>query len=148
MTHSLHPLHVLLIDDEQADLDLLRLAFKGQAHPTELLTASGGHAALDLLREGTPVDLIVLDLFMPGMDGFEVLRAVKASPELHLIPVVVLSNSQREEDITRAYEAYASAVLVKPTHLEALQRLVEALLAYWRHARLIRRPDAPYGTDP
>ncbi len=141
MTPSLQPLRVLLIDDAQADLTLLRHAFEAQPHPTELLTASGGHAALDLLREGTPVDLIVLDLNMPGMDGFEVLDALKADAESQLIPVLVLTISTDDDEVVRAYMAHANAVMVKPARFDDLQRLVGALLAYWQQVRFVRERD-------
>ncbi len=133
------PLRVLLIDDSQADLTLLRFAFEVHGHHIELLTASTGDAAMDLLRAGTPTDLIVLDLNMPGMTGFEVLHALKSHPAWQVIPVLILTTSDRDADIARSYAAQANAVMVKPAHLDDLQKLVDALLTYWQHARLVRQ---------
>ncbi len=77
--------------------------------------------------------MILLDINMPRMHGFEVLQALKADPRLKRIPVVMLSTSSANEDITNAYSLYASSYLVKADDFSAFLQQIEVFLAYWRH---------------
>src|SRR5207244_2818726 len=112
---------------------------------------SDGQQALDYLRgEGQfadrsshphpPPDLLLLDLKMPRMDGFQVLDWLRRQPVLKRLPVVVFSSSPLDHDINRAYDLGASSFLVKPHENEKLNGLVEKLKSYWIEANA--RPDA------
>ena len=76
-------------------------------------------------------DLILLDLNLPRMDGREVLRAVKADPELKLIPVVVLTSSRADIDIVKSYELNANSYIVKPVDFSRLEEIVASLESFW-----------------
>ena len=101
---------------------------------------SDGQQALDYLRregkhkdpQSSPrPDLVLLDLRLPRVDGFEVLRRLKASEEISHIPVVVLSTSEAEGDIAEAYHTGACSYLVKPAEFEAYIELIRGLGHYW-----------------
>ncbi len=105
-----------------------------------LRIVSDGQEAMDyLLREAEFADpecaprpnLILLDLNMPNLDGKEVLRRVRAHPDLHRIPVVVLTTSAREADILGSYDIGCNSFITKPVEMEAFIRALEELQSYW-----------------
>ena len=109
---------ILLVDDSEADVYLFQEAFRAVQSLHELEIARDGDEALQYLhaaggKEHLP-DLIMLDLNLPRVDGFEVLRAIRADPKLRVIPVIVLSSSSNERQVYRAYEMGANAYVVKP----------------------------------
>ena len=121
---------ILLAEDDR----ILRKAATARLrqHGFTILTAEDGEEALRLARAEAP-DLVLLDLIMPKMQGFEVLRALKADPATASIPVVVLSNLGQEHDVTQTSEAGAVAYLVKANlSLDELVQRVEAVLASGR----------------
>ncbi|HVA61977.1 MAG TPA: response regulator [Mycobacteriales bacterium] len=118
-----------------------------RAPGVEIETVSDGAAALDFLhRRGEYADrsrphLIVLDLKMPKVDGLGVLREIKESAELRTIPTVVLSSSDRREDIESTYRLGGNAYSVKGATLDGLRDGVRALAEYW--SELTRLPSPP-----
>ena len=132
------PLELLLVDDNEDDLLLMQEALAGHAAIGSARIANGGAAAFAILR-GEPrwrPDLIILDLNMPILDGFGVLRVLKEDPTLRGIPVLVVTASGREADVTRAYDAGAATYFQKPLHHPELIELVAALDRYWAGAAL------------
>ncbi|NUQ01081.1 MAG: response regulator [Armatimonadetes bacterium] len=124
--------YVLLIDDNPFDLELTLNAF-AEAWPAEIRAVEGGQAALELLFNplGELPRLILLDLNMPGVDGFTVLTQLKSNTDLRVVPVAVLSTSSEERDRARAYQLGANSYLVKPPTYEDLLVMVRRLGAYW-----------------
>jgi CheY-like chemotaxis protein len=118
---------ILLAEDDRflrkaADTALRR-------HGFSVVTATNGEEALEALRTMKP-DLILLDLIMPKVQGFEVLRSVKENPATAHIPVIVLSNLGQEGDVKRAMESGATAYFVKANlTLEEMVTQVESVLA-------------------
>ena len=108
---------ILLVDDSEADVYLFQEAFRAVQSLHELAIARDGEEVLQHLHaaggEHLP-DLIMLDLNLPKMDGFEILRAIRADSKLRVIPVIVLSSSSEDRQVRRAYELGANAYLVKP----------------------------------
>ncbi|MFC4427029.1 response regulator [Deinococcus navajonensis] len=127
------PCHYLLVDDNAADLLLAEEAF-GQLAPDCTLTClSSGEEALQLLRTETfQPDVVLLDINMPVMSGFQVLEAMKADSKLRKIPVVMLSTSSASGDITEAYSLHASSYLVKSSGFSAFLEQIDVFLRYWR----------------
>ncbi|MBI3894149.1 MAG: response regulator [Candidatus Wallbacteria bacterium] len=131
------PAEILLVEDSPADADLTREAFEAAGSGVRLYVVPTGPEALDFLRhEGqhrdSPVpDLVLLDLNLPGMDGVEVLRTIKADPALSAVPVIMLSNSGAESDILRSYSNRANSCLRKPLGIDDFLLMVESLLAFW-----------------
>ncbi|ACO47417.1 Putative response regulator, CheY [Deinococcus deserti] len=138
-------LHLLLVDDNPADMFLAREALQGYSDVLILTTCRSGHEALARLRDpqGPRLDLVVLDINMPGLDGFEVLAALKADPELAPVPVVMLSASCAPQDVERAYGMRASAYVVKADTYPVFLKQIEALVGFWSQCRVIGKPVRP-----
>ncbi|HYQ64945.1 response regulator [Actinophytocola sp.] len=121
---SLDVVDVLLVEDDDGDVLMTREAFEHHKIRNKLHVVQDGEEALEFLhREGRYVDaprpgLILLDLNLPRRDGREVLAELKADPELRVIPVVVLTTSEAEEDILRSYSLHANAYVSKPVDFD------------------------------
>jgi CheY-like chemotaxis protein len=121
---SLDVIHVLLIEDDDGDVLMTREAFEHHKIRNHLHVVQDGEEALQFLhREGPYADaprpgLILLDLNLPRRDGREVLAELKADPALRVIPVVVLTTSEAEEDILRSYSLHANAYVSKPVDFD------------------------------
>jgi CheY-like chemotaxis protein len=139
------PLQVLLVDDSPVARDLAEEAFSLAAQPCVVTTAGSGEQALALLKARDTVrpDVILLDINMPGMNGFEVLDAIKAQPHLRPIPVVMLSMSSAPQDIRKAYTLHANAYLVKSVEFQAFLGQIERFVAFWSRARVAPDQDSP-----
>ena len=124
---------ILLVEDNPGDAQLVRLAFNDALPSARLSVASDGEAALARLNDEGPPDLLLLDLNLPRLSGHEVLAAVRASEDaaLRRLPVVVLSSSQAESDVTRSYELGASSHVAKPDDVDELFARVETIARYW-----------------
>lgn len=116
---------VLVIDDEPDVLLLCRLNLQQRGH--ELVEASGGARGLELARERHP-DVIVLDLMMPGMDGYQVLEALQRDDATSSIPVLVLTAKALRADRERSHGLGAAAFLTKPFVPSELCEMVDALV--------------------
>jgi CheY-like chemotaxis protein len=121
---SLDVVDVLLVEDDDGDVLMTREAFEHHKIRNKLHVVQDGEEALEFLhREGRYADaprpgLILLDLNLPRRDGREVLAELKADPELRVIPVVVLTTSEAEEDIVRSYSLHANAYVSKPVDFD------------------------------
>ena len=126
---------LLLVDDNPADLMLAREVFSDHGEHLTVTTCSSGEEALSLLRTGDKPDVVILDVNMPVMSGFEVLKAIKDDPQLLAIPVVMLSTSSQPGDIARAYTLHASSYMVKSTSFQKFVEQVDAFVSFWRESR-------------
>jgi len=111
---------VLIVDDERSILAVLRIKLKVSGY--DILTASNGEEAIDLVKSARP-DLMLLDVIMPGMDGFEVLEKLRAFSEL---PVIVIS--ARSENGEKALSLGANDFLAKPLDVDEMVRKIRGLL--------------------
>jgi CheY-like chemotaxis protein len=131
------PVDVLLVEDSEADADLVREAIEGGKLIVNLNVVRDGEEAMGYLRrEGAHAaavrpDLVLLDLNLPKKSGQEVLREVKADPDLGLIPIVVLTTSAADEDILRSYQLHANAYITKPVEFESFITLVNQVTEFW-----------------
>lgn len=131
---------ILLVEDSDEDYQALTRALKqcNILHPVRRF--SSGEDALDFLfkrgsftnEEPSPVPwLILLDLNLPGRDGYEVLEEIKSDSQLRIIPVVVFSSSGSEKDMKRCYELDANSYLVKPIDFGRFKETVGQCVNYW-----------------
>ena len=135
-----NPATILLVDDSRLDVELTLDAFN-EAHLTNHVeVTTGGQQALDYLfgndgytdRRKYPLpDLILLDLKMPGIDGFEVLKKIKDTPLIKRIPVVILTSSKEEGDRALSYDIGANSYLVKPVSFAGFVDVVRQIENYW-----------------
>lgn len=122
---------ILLVEDNPGDAFLISHALQ-QRPETILHQVSHGKDALRFLREAVQLpDLMLLDLNLPQMNGFEVLSQIKMDPELMHLPVIVLSTSSSEQDVLRCYRLHANCYLTKPLTLEDSATLMLALEQFW-----------------
>lgn len=131
---------ILLVDDNRMDVELTLDAFR-QAHlANHVEVVTGGQAAIDyLVGRGPYTDrtryrlpaLVLLDLKMPVVDGFEVLRQMRGTPVIRRIPVIILTTSREEGDRALSYENGANSFLVKPVSFDGFLDVVGAIRDYW-----------------
>ncbi|MEX2569961.1 MAG: response regulator [Gemmatimonadota bacterium] len=131
------PVEILLVEDNPGDVRLTREALREGKVQNNLHTAGDGVEAMAFLRregqyaDAVRPDMILLDLNLPKMDGREVLQAIKADPSLRHIPVVVLTSSEAEQDIIRAYDLHANCYVTKPVDLDQFIHVVKSIEDFW-----------------
>jgi len=137
MTDEIHILHILLVEDNEADVDLTLEMLTSAKFDIKFSVARDGVEAIDFLcgdgrwsEPGHPT-LILLDLNLPRRDGRQVLSILKSDEQFRRIPVIVLSSSDSEKDITSCYHLGANCYLVKPGDLQAYRALVRMLEDFW-----------------
>jgi CheY-like chemotaxis protein len=131
------PVHILLVDDDPTDLMIMREAFQNTLVEAVLHTAKNGEDAMKFLRHAGDCahaprpDLIILDLNMPRKNGHEVLFEIKHDPVLLRIPVIILTTSQAEEDVSKAYAAHANCYIRKPVDFEEFENVMHVIEQFW-----------------
>jgi CheY-like chemotaxis protein len=131
-------LAVLFIEDDENDVEILKLTFKKLGRGDWLSVVRDGPSAIDYLEKqstapngnGRP-DLIVTDLKMPQMSGFDFLKWLQDTPSLSMIPTVVLSGSTMQKDVNLAYELGARSYLTKPVDFVEYGKSIRTMLDFW-----------------
>lgn len=132
--------HILLVEDNLMDVELTLDAFREARLSNAVHVARNGEEALDYLygkgKYSDPIshplpDLVLLDLKMPGIDGFEVLRQIKSTAGLKRLPVIILTSSKEEGDRAMSYDIGANSYLVKPVSFEGFLEVVRSIGDYW-----------------
>ena len=130
------PARILLVEDSVADAKLFGLALEESGSTSEVMRAEDGD---DALRKLTAIlngdlprpDVVVLDINLPRVNGFDVLRRIKGDPDLRTLPVVIFSTSRAEVDVAAAYACGASSYVVKPLDLHRYMDVVRSIESYW-----------------
>jgi two-component system response regulator len=130
---------ILLVEDNPHDVRLAMHAFETHKLTNQVHVVRDGEEALDyLFRRGEfaeralePPQVVLLDLKLPKVDGLEVLRQMKADPELRKIPVVVLTSSQEESDLVHSYDMGVNSYIVKPVDFDQFTKAVQLIGFYW-----------------
>ena len=136
-TTVVQQLEVLLVEDNPADARLIQEGLEHSRHPVHVTVARTAESALDFLRKKDlhpspfPFDFILLDLGLPGKNGWEFLSALKGDQFLKDIPVLILTGSQDQHDLMRAQFSTADDFLNKPFDLSHLEALVDYLEENW-----------------
>ncbi len=134
------PLVILLIEDNPDHAELVMRSFGEHKVANKIYHMSDGKEALDyLFQKGMFSDpkksplphIILLDLRLPKIDGLEVLKEIKLDAKLRKIPVVVLTTSEAEKDLSHAYDFHANSYLVKPLDFKKFTKLMDDLGFYW-----------------
>ena len=134
------PSVILLVEDNPSHAELVILSLQDHRVANKIYHVPDGETTLDyLLRRGDYADpqtsprphLILLDLRLLKIDGLEVLKEIKAADKLRRIPVVILTSSEAERDVTAAYNYQANSYLVKPVDFDKFAQMMDDLASYW-----------------
>ena len=154
------PCVILLVEDDPAHAELIRRGFESYRMPHRIIHVSHGEAALDyLFRRGDYADalesprphIILLDLRLPRITGFDVLKEIKEDMDLRSIPVIILTTSAAREDAIMAYKLHANSFVVKPADFEQFTALIKELGSYWlnwNYNTRLRKTVAAHGLPP
>ncbi len=146
---------ILLVDDDENDVLLIQRAFQKAGLRNTLKVVRSGEQAMAYLngtgayanRDRYPAPfMVLLDLKMPGTDGFEVLQWIRSEPNCRRLLVVVLTSSNLQADVDRAYELGANSYLVKPVEFSEMLNLLQRFEMYW--TEINRTPSAPSPAQP
>ena len=144
---TMRPVEILLVEDNPADARLTMEGLKDAKIACNLSTVADGDAAMDFLRhrdehETAPSpDLVLLDLNLPGKDGRDVLKEIKGDDKLRMIPVVVLTSSEAETDLIKAYSEHANCFISKPVDFEGFAAVIRSIENFW--FTVVRLPPRP-----
>jgi CheY-like chemotaxis protein len=145
------PLEVLIVEDNPGDTMIISELLEDVGLPVHVTIAKDGQEALDLLREndggstGPPPALIILDLNLPKVKGFDVLRHIKSTPMLRSIPVVVMTGSLRKEDEVKARTMGAADYCIKPATPDEMGRSADCLRG---RLKLLQKSERSSGSGP
>jgi CheY-like chemotaxis protein len=134
---TLYPIEILLVEDNPGDVRLTVEALKDGKMLNRLHVVEDGVAALDFLHMRDPYtkvprpDLILLDLNLPKKNGREILAEIKSDDALKTIPVVILTTSDAEQDILRAYSLHANCYISKPVGYDHFTNIVRSIESFW-----------------
>jgi two-component system, chemotaxis family, response regulator Rcp1 len=144
-TPSLPPV-ILLIDDNEGDVRLITEAVLAVVPAADVRSVTDSTQAVPRLKESlaamAPPNLILLDLRMPRKSGLEVLAEIRRDPEIGYLPIVVLTSSEAEQDIFRAYALHANSVVTKPISFVGLRSAIRTMCEFW--LGVARLPGATY----
>jgi two-component system, chemotaxis family, response regulator Rcp1 len=138
---------ILLVEDCPADAELVETILREVQPNCELYVVSNGVEALDFLHRrnrfagAARPQLIVLDWQLPRANGDRTLTDIKSDPDLHRIPVVILSACESDAEILQGYDLHASCWVVKGTDLDESHRRIRALIEFWSRTAQLPRPD-------
>lgn len=129
---------ILIVDDSPKDVELVISALREKNLANEVIVAEDGEKALDYLYKrgkffgetGQPA-VILLDIKMPKMNGIEVLKHIRATPEFKLIPVIMVTSSREEKDLVESYKLGANSYVVKPVDIVQFIDGIKVLGQYW-----------------
>lgn len=126
---------ILLIEDNLDDADLTIRAFRKNGWHHDFIVLQDGMEAMDFLfhREHVPPVLVLLDLKLPLVDGFELLEKIRAEKSTKMLPVVVFSSSREERDVKEAYCRGANGYVCKPINFSEFTEAIRILGQYWLH---------------
>ncbi len=131
---------ILLVEDDENDILLIKKALKRNYVDNPIHVARNGQEAMDYLmgkgefadREKHPFpDVVITDLKMPMVTGFELLSWIHEHPEYRVIPTIVLSSSKHDLDVARAYNSGANTYMVKPSDFEEQAEMIKIIRDYW-----------------
>ena len=129
---------ILLIEDDDVDTMTVKRALGELKVENELVCKGNGEEALDYLRGGSDTEpsLVLLDLNMPKMNGFEFLKVLKSDGVLRRIPVVVLTTSKEESDVVASFDYGAAGYMVKPVDYKRFLETIDVINRYWTLSKL------------
>ncbi|MFC1624051.1 response regulator [Candidatus Omnitrophota bacterium] len=141
-------MNILLVEDNEDDILVTQRAFKEVGFKNNLYVVRDGQEALDFIynrggysdKQKYPMpDLILLDINMPKVDGFQVLETLKKDLEYMTIPVIMLTSSKNQEDIVKSYRSHAASYIQKPIKYEEFVDVIKVFASYWHRINKFSR---------
>ena len=148
---NLETIDILLVEDNPGDIDLTREALEEAKVLNRLHVVEDGEQALDFVfrrgqfADAPRPDLILLDLNLPKRDGREVLEEIRTAADVTDIPIVILTSSQAEEDIVRAYQLHANCYIAKPVNFVQFLKIIHAIEDFW--LTIVKLPRGGHGEE-
>lgn len=130
-------IHILLVEDNEGDILLVKEAFEEAKIVIDLSVVTNGQSALDFLNKEEPyqneesVDLVLLDVNLPILNGHEVLQEAKSNPKLKSIPIIMLTTSSSPKDIDSAYANHVNSYITKPVNVNDFLKVVTGIEKFW-----------------
>jgi CheY-like chemotaxis protein len=138
-----HPRHVLVVEDDGSYRWVLRRLLESAfGDEISVEEASDGNLAIARLDVGPPLDLVLLDLSLPGHSGFEILERLRGNEQTRRVPVIVVTSSQQESDVRRAYELGANSFVSKSDSPEKTLQRLRLLPVYWLELNRLPEEDS------
>lgn len=125
---------VLIAEDDSNDFEFINQAFESSNVEIEIKRMIDGEELIDFLlnlKSSFIPDIVIVDISMPKKDGFSALKELKAHKDNKIIPIIIMSTSNRDEDVYLAYSLGANSFITKPDNLEKLQDVANVLMKYW-----------------
>jgi chemotaxis family two-component system response regulator Rcp1 len=138
-------MNILLVEDNAGDEFIMRKFIEECDYPTNIFSAHDGKTALELLRQDSSIpqfiraDIVILDLNIPKRDGHTVLKEIKRDERIQDIPVIIITNSLKREEMIRVYKKYASGYICKSGDLDTFKSQIQTLIRYWSFAVVLPR---------
>ena len=131
------PINILLVEDNEGDILLTKEAFEDAKILTNLLVVRDGKEAIDFLikhgkhQDAPPIDIMLLDINLPKINGHAVLKRIKEDDNLKHIPVIMLTTSSSQKDIDLSYSQHANCFITKPVDINSFLNIITALESFW-----------------
>jgi two-component system response regulator len=136
-------LRILLVEDNPADAQMLQASLVKTGLLLDIIRMEDGEKAIEYLAAKPYCDIVLLDLNLPRVDGYEVLEYIRSRKELKSLPVIVMSGSTDIDEIDRCYQAGANSYICKPIRLDEILSTADALVTYW--STCVRLPSRRFG---
>ncbi|HTA75546.1 MAG TPA: response regulator [bacterium] len=130
-------IEILHVEDNAGDALLMKELLKTSSFPIHLSVARDGETALDMLRDGKAFsgkgkpDIVLLDISLPRLSGLEVLAEIRKDKNLHEVPVLIMSASQKDQDLQNAYQNQANFYIVKPMDMDHFSVVMTYIEKFW-----------------
>lgn len=123
---------IVVVEDNPSEAQILEMALHETAEPLQIVLVEDAVEAMDYLTSTpNPCDLILLDLNLPGINGFELLERLRGGDQFRSLPVVALSGSSNPDEVARCYRAGANSYICKPIHLDEIYAMAAHVVNYW-----------------
>ena len=133
---------MLIVEDSDEDYYTTARALRASGVALTLQRCRDGREVIALLETGLDADLVLLDLNLPGVDGRELIRAIREHAVFWALPIVVLSTSNHPSDVNLCYRRGVNSYLVKPVELATFMSMMTRVATYWVHVITLRRAEA------
>ncbi|MFZ4619421.1 MAG: response regulator [Bacteroidota bacterium] len=135
-----HPLEIIIVEDDQNDYEITTRILKRRGMSGSIIWLKDGEEALNYFETLRTVissegkrhpRFVILDIKLPKVLGFEVLKKIKEDPQLQYIPVIIFSSSNQERDLVLASQLHANSYIVKPVEYDAYAQSIDEMVTYW-----------------